>query len=490
MNLEAEAQSLGYLFNTTPFAHQLAEAVEHGQKTVRGILWEQGTGKTKEAIDQAVAYRRRGEIDGMVVVAPNGVHRNWDAEEFPKHMPSDQSFKWRSFHYRTSKANTKAHARECEALLNYDGFACLAMSYDAVMTDKGRDFLKKFFKKRKTYYVLDEAQYIKTPGSGRTKRLLATREYADIRRIMTGTLIDDKPFDAYAPICFLDKDAWRHLGIRTFASFKSYFGFFITQTTKDGRSYPQLVEYRNLHKLKEVIDKYCSRVTKDEVLDLPPKLYSKQFFDMSPQQWALYNQLKEEFILDWNDGLLTAPLAVVRMLRLEQITCGYLPTEDGSDALQDIAGTNTRLNSLVRFCEDVEHKMIIFTRYTRDVELILGKLGDEAVRYDGRVSDEQAADAIEQFQQGDAKFFVANEAKAHTGLTLTAARTVGYYTPSVRLGHRLQSEDRPHRIGQEHPVHYVDWVATGTLNEKRLQLLRNKKEIADFITGDEIKDWI
>jgi SNF2 family DNA or RNA helicase len=89
-----------------------------------------------------------------------------------------------------------------------------------------------------------------------------------------------------------------------------------------------------------------------------------------------------------------------------------------------------------------------------------------------------------------AKFFVGNPQAGATGITLHAARTVIYYSNSFNLVDRLQSEDRAHRIGQEHPVQYIDLVASGTVDEHIVKSLRNKFDIATQITGDTLKEWL
>jgi SNF2 family DNA or RNA helicase len=116
--------------------------------------------------------------------------------------------------------------------------------------------------------------------------------------------------------------------------------------------------------------------------------------------------------------------------------------------------------------------------------------GVKAVRYDGAVDAAGRTYAIDLFQNGDARAFVANPAAAGEGLTLHAATTVIYYTNSFKLTDRLQSEDRAHRIGQKHNVTYVDLVASDTVDEKIVGALRDKLDVASIVTGDTVKEWI
>jgi SNF2 family DNA or RNA helicase len=226
------------------------------------------------------------------------------------------------------------------------------------------------------------------------------------------------------------------------------------------------------------------------VLDLPPKLYSKRYFDLTPEQQRVYVEIKTEALtlLDTGD-VVTAPLIITRLLRMQQVTCGYVPTDDGH-VEQMIGDKNPRLDTLVELCEGLAHPAIIWAKFRKDIDLIMEKLGDKAVRYDGQTSDDERAEAKRRFQTGDVQFFVANPAAGSTGLTLTAARTVIYYNNSFKLVDRLQSEDRAHRAGQTFPVDYIDIVAPNTVDVAIVNALRSKVNIAAEITGDNLKEWL
>jgi SNF2 family DNA or RNA helicase len=76
------------------------------------------------------------------------------------------------------------------------------------------------------------------------------------------------------------------------------------------------------------------------------------------------------------------------------------------------------------------------------------------------------------------------------GITLTAASTVIYYSNSYDLEIRLQSEDRAHRIGQTNKVTYVDIIAPDTIDEKILQALREKINLAQRVLGEDARSWL
>jgi SNF2 family DNA or RNA helicase len=233
-----------------------------------------------------------------------------------------------------------------------------------------------------------------------------------------------------------------------------------------------------------------SRVLKDDVLDLPPKLYSKIYFEITKEQKKLYKELAEEFISELDDGtFITAELAIVRLLRFQQIVSGYISNDEGE--LRLIEGGNPRLKLALEWADRLPHKAIIWCRFTKDIELLMDNLKDRAVNYNGTLSGDERFHSLTRFKEDDnVQFFVAQIKCASRGLTITEAKSALYYTNNFSLRDRLQSEDRPHRIGQNSNVHIVDLVASQTVDEHIIKSLLTKFDIASQITGDEMKRWI
>lgn len=498
-----------YESKTKDFDHQAATIGAIWHRGAFAIFWEQGLGKSKHVLDNAAALYEAGKIDCLFVIAPNGVHRNWVEKEIEKHLSDHVMAQTKGFSYHSSKAKTKRHLKASEAIIKHKGLAVIAISYDAFMTKAGTPYAKKVLIKRKCFYVLDESAFIKTPGSKRSKRIVDSGKYADFKRILTGTPVADKPFDIYTQMRFLDPDYWKAKGLGNYFVFKNYFALWQQTELASGGSFPMLLAYKNLDELHDMIAPDISRILKEDALDLPPKLYSKRFFDMSPKQSKLYRELKEEFITELDGESVVAELAITRMLRLQQITCGYVAVEekitfdpDDPDHFEyipkvvPIEDKNLRLKLLEEIVETLEGKAIIWARFTKDIDLIMELLGDRAVRYDGQVKTDARAAAIESFQHDDdpekpgAQFFVANAAAAGTGLTLTKATTTIYYNNNFKLGERLQSEDRNHRIGTVTAVNYIDIVCNDTIDEHIINALMAKKSVASIVTGDAVREWL
>lgn len=485
---------------TELYGFQRTELDETWSREAWGLNWDMGTGKSLTTIATAERLAAAGKIDAMLVLAPNGVHRNWVVDELPKHLSADLAGRTRTLLWTTPGARTKKRADALSQLLETGGFRILAISYDGLMTEAGTDAVRRLLKARRCLAVLDESHMVKTPGAARTKRVLALSAHAPYRRILTGTLVPDKPFDVYAQIRFLDPRAWHAVGCGSFQAFKAQFGIWEQRyAARAGRLYPELLGYRNLELLQQVVAKYVSRVRKDEVLsELPPKVYQRRYFDLSPEQKRLYKDLRDE-AMTWlaSGDLVTAPLVITRMMRMQQVTSGYLPADDTGDVVA-IPGKNPRLDLLVEIAEGLGHQAIIWTRYRRDVDLILERLSEAGLtscRYDGACSDEESAEARERFRSGAAQFFVSNPAKGGTGLTLTEAKTEIFYSTDYKLAARLQAEDRAHRIGQDQSVAIVDLVGMLSDDEPTLDLailrsLQEKRDVAAIVQGDEAREWL
>jgi len=191
--------------------------------------------------------------------------------------------------------------------------------------------------------------------------------------------------------------------------------------------------------------------------------------------------------------LVTTASVLTQIMRLQQICCGHLQPDDGE--IQIVK--SNRLNELLDLTEEFQGKAIIWATYTHDIQQVAyalrDRFGPESVAtYYGATPQDERQEIVEQFQDPNSplRFFVGQPKTGGYGITLTEATTVIYYSNSYDLEIRLQSEDRAHRIGQKNKVTYIDLVSPGTIDEKILEALRNKIDIAGKVLGEEVKGWL
>ena len=188
----------------------------------------------------------------------------------------------------------------------------------------------------------------------------------------------------------------------------------------------------------------------------------------------------------------TANAVITQLLRLHQISCGFVNTDSGSV----IELKSNRLTELLEILEEVNGKALIWANYRHDIQMLekvlKDKYGETAVEsYYGATPGEKRQEIVENFQHNkDLRFFIGQPRTGGYGLTLTAANTVIYYSNSYDLEVRLQSEDRVHRISQKAKVTYIDLVAEKTVDEIIVKALRQKINLATQVLGEDWKKWL
>ena len=475
-----------YRFKTKPYAHQITALEKSWDKEEYAYFMEMGTGKSKVLIDNIAMLYDKGKINGVLIVAPKGVYKNWYSSEIPTHLASHiqhKSVLWTALISKTKQ-------EELNSLFKSDfNLHVLVMNVEAFSTKKGLQFALKFLNSHKTLMAVDESTTIKTPSAKRTKSILALSKSAVYRRILTGSPITKSPLDLYTQCGFLNEDL---LGFSSYYAFRSRYAHMIERNF-GGRRVQIVKSYQRLDELSKLIEPFSYRVLKEDCLDLPDKIYIKREIELTEEQLKLYSTMKQMALATLNGKLLTAPNVLTQLMRLHQITCGHFKSDDGK--IQELK--NNRLEELMSILEETEGKVIIWANYIYDIERIAEAIkkeyGDDSiVQYYGAIHTDERQKNIERFQDplSPFRFFIGNPQTGGYGITLTAANTVIYYSNGYDLEKRLQSEDRAHRIGQKKSVTYIDLIAEKTIDEKIVKALRKKIDIASQIMGEELKSWI
>jgi SNF2 family DNA or RNA helicase len=384
---------------------------------------------------------------------------------------------------------TKGQQEKLESLFEIEtALHILVMNVEALSTDKGVKFASKFINSHKAMMAIDESTTIKTPTARRTKNIIGIGKHAKYKRIMTGSPITKNPLDLYTQCEFLDP--WL-LDFASYYSFRNRYAEMKTMHVR-GRSIQVVKEFRHLGELSDTVKEFSYRVLKEDCLDLPPKNFVKRHITLTPDQKKIYEQMKKHAIAMLNKKVTTTVTVLTQLMRLHQITCGYVTADDGTVQ----AVESNRLKELMSVLEEVEGKVIIWANYQFSVSDIMKEIGkvygeDSYVHYYGLTPQEDRQDYIRKFQNDPkCRFIIGTPQTGGYGITLTQANTVIYYSNGYDLEKRLQSEDRAHRIGQKKTVTYVDLICEDTVDEKIVKALRDKINIASEVMGEELKDWI
>ena len=361
------------------------------------------------------------------------------------------------------------------------------MNVEAFSSAKGVKWATSFLNTSRALMVIDESTTIKTPSANRTKAIIKLGRMAKYRRILTGEPVTRDPLDLYSQCDFLDEV---HLGFSSFYSFRNRYAIMVNMNL-GGRSFKKVTGFQRTDELNDILRGFSFRVKKDDCLDLPKKTYQYRHVDLTKEQEKAYQEMKDLCLTKADNELITVPNKLSMLSKLHQITCGHLIDNDGNSHYIK----NNRISALLELTQEIDSKCIVWACYRADLRTIAEKLREQhgtdmVVEYWGDTDDKQRKENIQEFMHGRPKFFVANPATAGFGLNLQVANTVIYYSNSYNLEHRLQSEDRCHRIGQKKNVHYIDITTLGTVDNKIIKSLKAKKDIARQVMGDQWKEWL
>jgi len=477
---------MNYKFKTKPYAHQLKALEMSWDRPYFAYFMEMGTGKSKVLIDNISMLYDNGKINGVLIVAPKGVVKNWYEGEIPTHLVDHIDYKcvlWQSL------INAKQQKKLDTLFEAGEDLHILVMNVESLSTKKGVAFAEKFLNSHRAMVAIDESTTIKNPEAKRTKNIVTLGKLATYRRILTGSPVTKSPLDLYKQCEFLEDEL---LGFNSYYAFRTRYAVMRTANFS-GRSVQIVVGYRNLDELSEKLKAFSYRVLKDECLDLPKKTFMKREVLLTPEQTKAYLQMQKLAHAQMNGKLMSTATVLTQLMRLQQITCGHFTADDGT--IQEMP--NNRIGELLDLLYEIEGKVVIWAQFQRDVNNIMAALHNEFgegcyVDYYGLTPQEERQENIKKFQDPDSgvRFFVGTTQTGGYGITLTAASNMIYYSNGYDLEKRQQSEARIDRIGQKKPMTYIDIVCENTVDTRIVKALRKKVDIATQIMGEELKEWI
>jgi SNF2 family DNA or RNA helicase len=173
---------MNYKFKTKPYAHQMTALEKSWNKETYAYFMEMGTGKTKVLIDNLAMLYDKGKVDGVIIVAPKGVVKTWYEQELPTHLPDhieNVTVLWQP-------NITKKQQEKLETLYEIGtALHILIMNVEALSTDKGVKFARKFLASHRSMMAIDESTTIKNPSAKRTKNIISLGKHAKYTSTMT-----------------------------------------------------------------------------------------------------------------------------------------------------------------------------------------------------------------------------------------------------------------------------------------------------------------
>ena len=484
-----------YPFKTKPYIHQLEVWYRSRDLENFALFMEMRTGKTKVIIDTAAWLYDQGKIDGLLIIAPKGNYRDWlDINEYGEregqvveHMPEHVKFYatfWSSYQTKFLRQTYKRLTLPSEDL------HVLIVNVEALSHASGVAFTKQFLNSHTCLMAIDESTTIKNK-SKRTKNALMLGERAKYRRILTGRPITKNPLDLFWQCSFLD---YKLLGFSSIFAFRNRYA--IMQKMQLGnRSFDKIVGFQRIEELTNKLKPFSYRILQDECSDIPEKTYKYHYVDLTPEQQLKYDQMKNFAMVQLSQtDFITAPMVMTRMQKQHEIVCGFIKDPVTGDITEV---PSNRFKAVLDILETTDRKVIIWSCHTYDIlklhEVIAKEYGaDSVAKYHGATNADERQEIKRKFQNPDdpLRFFIGNPATGKFGLTLTEAKIMIYFSNDYNLENRLQSEERSQFLAQKESLLVIDLITKGTVDERFVKVLRDKKNLSDLVIGDDYKTWL
>ena len=491
-----------YEYKTQPYRHQrLALNKQHNQTEFANLMGP-GTGKSKVILDLASYLWAEGELDTLVILSDNGLHRRWITEQVPTHVPDWVAYE--SAAWRTGTVNKELAEAEVRCKKGSGRLLIVAINTELMSHPSGGKLVRDLLRGRESMLVLDESQRIKVPSSKRTKAIWSVGLHAKFRRIATGTSVTRGLEDLYSQFRFLNKAL---IGADTYTAFKGeYCNVVIPKIWVDdgagGRrqvdaAYSKIVSYRNVDQLQAKIAPYSFVCELEDCVDMPERVTEKLPIPLTPEQKRLYKQLTDVYIAELKSGKVSeAPLAIQRLQKYMQIAAGHVTLKD-DPARWEAVPTRRIEACLERFDMVLPRQVIIWCAWQADVEQLytaFKKAGHQPTTYYGGVlsSTQAVRDRnLDAFKAGHANPLIATSSSGGAGLTINEATVTFLYSYDFDLEHWTQLRARNYRIGQGHKcLEYVAY-APGSADVRCLSVLDRKQDIAKIMQDPNVfKEWL
>lgn len=455
-----------FKFKTQPMTHQI-EGILYGLDHSRFLLADQqGVGKTKQLIDLAVIRKQEDNFKHcLVICGVNSLKWNW-IEEIEKHSDEKGYILGQRTMKRSGRIRVEGTKEKLEDLdklatgADLDSYYFIVTNIESLRNTKIAAKLKELCDNNTISMVaLDESHRIKDLRTQQGQGMLEIQP--SYRVAMTGTPLMNNPLDLYSILKWL---GYQQYGFR---SFRDHFCY----TDEWGN----VVGYKNIDQLRDQLGAIMLRRTKEEVLDLPEKIYVNEYVELTDEQKELYNQVIDDAIRSEDSD---NECILATKLRLRQVSGGIGPF--------NFIKKNPKIDRLEQIVEEAIYsgtKVIVYSNWIEGIKPAIERLQKyNPVVITGETDDKDRQALVNKFQNDpEAKVFCATVGAAGTGLTLTAATEVVFLDEPWTDAAKEQACDRAHRIGTKSAVTIHTLMSHGTYDEEVHDIVIGKKQLSDTI---------
>ena len=406
---------------------------------------DMGLGKTLQAI---TLMQSRASQGPSLVLMPTSLLHNWQSE-LSRFAPA----------LTVKILNQQGTDRE--QLINDADAGDVVLSTYGLLVTEGELLCQRTW----STVVLDEAHAIKNRDTQTSKAAMQLR--ANFRLMLTGTPLQNHLSEIWNLFQFANPGL---LG-----SFQQFTDRFIIPIEREHNQERQWL-------LRRLLSPFLLRRTKDDVLnELPEKTEITLRVELSNEEQALYDNLRQQAIANLEEGSKSALQTLAEITRLRQAACHPRLINEN---LQVPSSKTAAFLRLIEELRQSGHRALVFSQFTSHLALIREALDKQEIPYlylDGSTTPSERNRLVRQFQMGDEPLFLISLKAGGLGLNLTAADYVIHLDPWWNPAIEDQASDRAHRIGQERPVTVYRLIAAGTIEEKIIRLHQNKRSMADAL---------
>ncbi len=492
------------------WAHQAREFDEHKDDRCRVLLWTMRTGKSKAVIDKALYQFDKGAIEGVVVLAPNGIHINWVLNEIPKWTSPRNDVM--SFAWEAPKRADWDRIAALSALYEFPGMKWLTINMEGLTETglHGADCIKaiKAFRAAchgKIMLVISEAHHFGRAGAKRTKIARNLARASKFVTLETGTAILNSPLRAYSIYKILDdlalgpeysgdtyeKFVNHHAIIEMDPRYKTVNDDGSPNRRRPKRNYKKITGFKNLDELRDKMARWSSVVTRDDVEGMPELLRTERIVVMSDLQRRAYLEMVSRHLVEIGDNMVSAKDGGARVQKLQQILNGYI--KDG-DSIIDIDPNAPIYDALVdEIIGTFPENSIVWCRYREDIRRVCARLKREGIptlEMHGGVPVGKREGIRLEFQNSDRPVvLVGHPAVGGEGKDYSRAHAIFHFSSTPNAIHVNQGEER----GTEkwgHSVAIVRIRTRGTVDDRNWDIVDGKTTVADDLSGRGLRDLL
>lgn len=449
----------------TPWPHQL-RAYHYARKMGSCMLGiDMGGGKTKVIIDLMTNL----DLYHVLVVCPKKVIDVWgpevikhsarrDVVVLPLKPPA-------SVEKRTELADSLLHA-------NTDVFPIrmVVINYEALWLEP---FNSWALDQQWNLIVSDESHRVKGAGSNVSRYMYRLGQRADRRIALTGTMAPNSPLDIYGQYRFLDVGLFGS----NYSKFRNRYAIMGGFENRQVLKYQRQAEMsKKLHRIAFIVDESIHE-------GLPPETDVTRTISMSAKTKKLYKKLNKNFIIEIDEGKVTAGNSLTKMLRLQELTSGFTKLDSITNDPQKRKLTemnDEKLSLLDDILEDiaVNTPLVVFARFTRDLRKTKKILEDKGWNV-GELSGKK--DDLKDFQEKKVNALVVQIQAGKEGIDLTRARYGIFFSYVLSYGDYRQCRKRIRRPGQKNPHTFIHLTVEGSIDTEIMRAYGTKGNVIDYL---------